>query len=158
MSLFPCLRVGRNAWRSLRKTHWMTLKWTVSGTAVADRLTHTVIEQLYLHLAFASSPWPNELVQSGLISGRASPSLATGPSSWAHLHRMPLVWTVALLGNAVVSLFPECRLRTRDPGLCHFCGKKCPLAKMTAELPPMPRPLLPVVNSHWFSHQLRGKR
>nr|KAF6378026.1 fatty acid binding protein 3 [Myotis myotis] len=30
--------------------------------------------------------------------------------------------------------------------------------KMTAELPPMPRPLLPVVNSHWFSNQLRGKR
>lgn len=138
----------------------MTLKWTISGTVVADHLTHTIIEQLHLHLAFTFSPWPNELVQPGLISGRASQAWLLDYLSlpWAIGTECPWVWTVALHCNAVVSLFPECRLRTTDPGLCHFGGKKCPLAKMTAELPQMPRPLLPVVNSHWFSNQLRRKR
>lgn len=59
-----------------------------------------------LPLALPFSPWPQELVQPGIISVRASPGVATELSPQAHLHWMPLgLHSCSSLCHAVVSLF-----------------------------------------------------
>lgn len=109
------------------------------GDSVADHHTCT-IKQLCLYLALHCLyllPWPNERVQPGIISGRTYPGLATEPQ--AHPVLNALGSGQLLLSVQCCGLSPECRLRTKDSCLCYGGGRKGPLAKMTAELPPMPQ-------------------